>query len=188
MQLIEIDCTKLNKKDFDYCHLLCNSVTRDPDHELYGLFDNGLKTLLVIHSNGLDLSTSKELEIATVPSERRKGYATESIRFVFALLKNRPDIKDIKIDAINKITNIIMNKFPCIRVDDNITIINNPYYKPEYEKLIKAINDGLYTREEIDELNNTISKRIKRWYIAFLIRKKYKEQVKKMTIHLGDRS
>ncbi len=186
MELKLIDNVHLNNKHLNFLSRYCYGVTRDPDVELYCLLDNGLKTIMVLKSDGIDLSTHKELNIGTIPNERKKGYATIAVKEIMNILINRPDIQTIRIYAINPITKKIMNKVNCIKTNDDNFIIKNPYYDKRYKELLNELQEGKLSLKNISFIlksNRNIKVLFKRWYQAYLLRRALKKIEEKEKVY-----
>lgn len=165
MELVKVEGV-LNKQELKK---QCRFIDDALDTDVYALVDGGdSKTVFTLKRIGdytQPISTTRQLDFETRQDAQGHGYATIGFEEMLKIIQERPDIREVYIDAVNPISDKIAKKFDLESTELGRYVIQNPNFDINYETVCEMIKRGV-SEEEIRTFtakNGLISTQIDIW-------------------------
>lgn len=165
MELVKVEGF-LNKQELKK---QCRFIDDALDTDVYVLVDGGdSKTVFTLKRIGdytQPISTTRQLDFETRQDAQGHGYATIGFEEMLKIIQERPDIREVYIDAVNPISDKIAKKFDLESTELGRYVIQNPNFDMNYETVCEMIKRGV-SEEEIRTFtaeNGLISTQIDIW-------------------------
>lgn len=165
MELVKVEGF-LNKQELKK---QCRFIDDALDTDVYVLVDGeDSKTVFTLKRIGdytQPISTTRQLDFETRQDAQGHGYATIGFEEMLKIIQERPDIREVYIDAVNPISDKIAKKFDLESTELGRYVIQNPNFDMNYETVCEMIKRGV-SEEEIRTFtaeNGLISTQIDIW-------------------------